>query len=200
MDTEETSDLVDTEDEPAAGPLGGPAGVRMGGMLGQAPRGLHGCAAIAAPASPPPRYGTTPASPAKGAKGQRPPPVRTPTPSGPPRAYGSPPEEGKNSGRRGSGDGGGGRTGKKKKGGGLSPAVRGSRDGGEEDGGGRMLRRFRTKVGGWQLAVALTYLPTWRFFCLTLACLAPEIIYGVGRVWSGILVRAAGDSSGQLCT
>ena len=136
VDTEETPDLVAAEHEP--GPLGGTAGSRLGGLMGQAPRGLHGCAAIAAPTSPPPSSSTqgTPASPEEGGKGRRGSVRSPPTPSGAPRPYGSPEPKKLVGGGR-------------KKRGSLSPAVRGSREGEEEGGaGGRMLRRFRTKVGG----------------------------------------------------
>eukprot|EP00903_Cladosiphon_okamuranus_P020087 g18450.t1 len=125
VDTEETTDLIDTE--PGAESLGAPAGGRLGGLGGQAPQGLHGCAAVAT-ASPPPV-----ASPKEGAKGPRGSVRSPPTPSRAPRAYGSPPEDKASSGKS------------KKKRGSLSPAVRGSNDN-REDGGGRMLRRFRTKV------------------------------------------------------
>lgn len=124
VDTEETTDLVDNEHD--AGPLGTPAGARLGGLFGQAPRGLHGCAAVAGPTPPPPSS----SSPKGRRRGERSPP----TPSGPPRPYGSPDEWGK------------------KKKGSRSPATRGSASGeGEGEGragggGGRMLRRFRTKV------------------------------------------------------
>lgn len=128
VDTEETPDLVDTE--PDAGALGAPAGGRLGGLGSQAPQGLHGCAAIAA-AIPPPA-----ASPEEGARGRRSSVRSPPTPSGAPRAYGSPSEDKISSGRS------------KKKRGSLSPAVRGSGEEQEEgSGGSRMLRRFRTKVG-----------------------------------------------------
>eukprot|EP00752_Nemacystus_decipiens_P003463 g3198.t1 len=134
VDTEEAPDLVDVEVEP--GPLGGTAGARLGGLMGHAPRGLHGCAAIATPTSPPTsssKHGS-PASPEGGAQGPRGPVQSLPEPSGPPRPYGSP-EQRKSGG-----------VGRKKRGS-LSPAVRGSREGdGEGGAGGRMLRRFRTKV------------------------------------------------------
>ncbi|CAM9617583.1 unnamed protein product [Scytosiphon promiscuus] len=119
----------------------------MGGLYTNAPRGLHGCAAISAPVSrprssspsPSRRRSASPESAARGrgtgrGKGRRGTVRSPPTPSGPPRPYGSPEE---------------GRMGRKKRGtvrASRSPAMRGLNWGEDGGAGGRMLRRFRTKV------------------------------------------------------
>lgn len=141
VDAEETTEPVDSDND-SNRPLGTPsgaAGTRLGAVFGQAPRGLHGCAAISAPprspsASPPRRRSASPETGRGRVKGRGGNVRSPPTPSGPPRAYGSPEE-------------GGPQRGRKKRGtvrASRSPAMRAS--GWGEEGGGRTLRRFRTKV------------------------------------------------------
>lgn len=131
-------------DDDTGPPAPPPSGAKGGAILGQAPRGLHGVAAIAAtPAPGSPDSATkraaaaaTAALPMEGRGQGRRGSVRSPPrPSGPPRSYGSPTD---GAGRKASPT----RSSPQ----GVPPGA--GEGGGGGGAGGRLLRRFRTKVGG----------------------------------------------------